>query len=95
MHDELRKRSLFREVNERIRGINAEFDVLGESYEVLCECGLDGCVERVEVPARVFEEVRTDGARFLVTRGHEQPEHEHVLSHNGKYAIVALRPAAA
>lgn len=75
-------------MNERIRGLNAEFGIVTGSYEVLCECGRDDCVQRIEVPAPVFEEIRSVDGRFLVRSGHE--DNERVLAVRGTYSVVAL-----
>jgi len=56
--------SLFRDVNERIaesaEGFNAE------STEFVCECSDAGCADRVETTLDEYEEVRSDGATFLL-----------------------------
>ncbi len=72
-------RMLVREVNERIREINLDFDLATGTYELLCECERGDCLGRIEVPVAVYEEARSDGQLFLLTPGHEQPAHEHVV----------------
>jgi hypothetical protein len=39
-------------------------------YELFCECGESGCMRRVEVPAKVYNELRLEIGRHLVSRGH-------------------------
>jgi hypothetical protein len=85
-HDRQR-RSLFREVNERIRGVAKNFTVADESYEVFCECGRPGCVERLAVPAEVYDRIRSDARVYLVRSGHEVLG-GHVLSSTAAYAVV-------
>jgi len=92
VQDEWRRRSLFREVNERIRGIHVEFSVASDRLEVLCECGRADCLRRVEVPARVYETVRTTPG-YLVSRGHELPESDAVETDDGHWFVIAPRPA--
>jgi hypothetical protein len=61
---------LFREVNERIRDITATLGPVDGLYEFFCECG---CLQRVEVPETVYDEVRRHEGQHLFARGHEQP----------------------
>ena len=85
----LQRRSLFREVNERIREVNATFAGLSGRYAVFCECGGPDCLERVDVPAEVYEDVRSDEQRFLVASGHEQFEHDGIVAEGRTYCVVA------
>ena len=82
------RRSLFREVNERIRGIAAGFAVAGESYDVFCECGRRDCVERLSVPAEVYDRIRGDARIYLVRPGHEELVEGHVLDSADAYSVV-------
>jgi hypothetical protein len=82
------RRSLFREVNNRIRGISAGFAVTDESYDVFCECGRRGCVERLAVPSDVYDRIRNDARVYLVRSGHESPLDGHVLSSTLAYSVV-------
>ena len=87
------KRSLAREVNERIRTVNASFGQVPASFEVLCECLRADCLERFEVASSAFEEIRAGLDRFVVAAGHEGGEQ--VVSEEEAYRIVAFEPAAA
>jgi len=78
------KRTLLREVNERIRELSRATD----SYAVVCECGGPTCVNRVALRSEVYEEVRTGQQRFVVAPGHEQP-HDVVVTNDG-YRIVTV-----
>ena len=84
------RRSLFREVNEGIRGISAGFAVTGESYDVFCECGRRDCVERLAVPAEVYNRIRRDARIYLVRSGHEALLDGHVLNSTGAYSVVLV-----
>lgn len=82
-----RTESLFRDVNERIAEVA---DRLGsDDAEFVCECADAGCGERVEVPLHEYEQVREDGARFLVAPGHEKPAYEQVVERNGNHQVIA------
>jgi hypothetical protein len=82
-----RTESLFRDVNERIAEVA---DRLGsDDAEFVCECADAGCGERVEVLLHDYEQVRADGARFLVAPGHEEPAYEQVVERNGNHQVIA------
>jgi hypothetical protein len=87
------RRSLFREVNERIREIDTGLGGSVESSEVYCECGSVDCLERFEVPGHLYEHVRRDETLFLVKAGHESADEERVTAAGRPYRVVALRPA--
>jgi hypothetical protein len=82
-----RTESLFRDVNERIAEVA---DQLGsDDAEFVCECADAGCGERLSARLDEYEQVREDGARFLVAPGHEYPEYEHVLQRRAHMQVVA------
>jgi len=68
----VRKRALFREVNERIRDLSRRFGFAAGSYEVFCECERADCLLRIEVTGDVFDEIVADGRRYLVAAEHEE-----------------------
>lgn len=81
-----RTESAFREVNERIAE-NAERFEAG-STEFICECDDPQCVHRVEATLEEYEEVREDGATFLLAPGHGDGSIERVVEHRGHFMIV-------
>jgi hypothetical protein len=88
------KRPLFREVNDRIREVNALLGPPEAGHEILfCECGRDGCAQRLEVPGDVYDVVRSGDRRFLVAPGHEAPDAELVVAGSPSYVVIAHRPA--
>jgi hypothetical protein len=87
------KRSLARDVNERVRALNASFGVEPFAFEVLCECERDECLDRFEMPSSAFDEIRTVLDRFVVASGHEGGAR--IVGEEEAYRIVALEPAAA
>ncbi len=87
---ELTRRVLFREVNAKIRKLHDGLAPGEDDYELLCECGRDGCEERVTVPARLDGGLGVAG-RYLVAPGHEQPGLEHVVDRRSTYSVVAAR----
>jgi hypothetical protein len=79
--------AFYRAVNERIREVNAGFAVFADNFEVFCECGARDCLERVEVPAKVYDDVLS-GPRCLVKAGHESPGHGVVVAESGSYVVI-------
>jgi hypothetical protein len=84
--------ALFREVNERVKGINEGFGTpLGEA-EFVCECGKDACTERIRMPLSEYEAVRADPRHFLVKEGHEIADVEWVVRRGDGYLVVEKKP---
>jgi hypothetical protein len=87
----LPRRSLLREVNERIHEVNGGFMRLGgipDWVDVFCECGRTACLERVRVPSGLYEDIRNDEGHFLVAPGHEHGER--VVADDRLYRVVVL-----
>jgi hypothetical protein len=81
------RQNLFRDANERIEYAAT---VVGHKglRPFICECSLDGCVERIEVEPEIYEEVRDNPARFLTLPGHELIELEAVVARRPSYQVV-------
>jgi hypothetical protein len=78
--------SRFRDVNERIAESAEGFGAT--EVGLVCECADPQCGQLIEAPLDEYEEVRADGAQFLVAAGHEVPDHERVLEARMGYRIV-------
>ena len=89
-HRAARNQSLFREVNERVNGVNHSFHVFTSLSEWICECANDDCFERIEMSLREYEDVRRHGSRFFVfpSDQHVWPEAENVVERFPNYWIV-------
>jgi len=81
-----RNEAFFRAVNEGIAEASERFE--SAEAEFLCECGDANCMHRIEVPLEEYEAVRDHSTRFLVRRGHVEPEIEEVVRRRRRYAIV-------
>lgn len=80
---------VFREVNERIEGLQRHFALTEqEPLQLVCECDRLGCVEKLSMTLDEYERVRGDGACFIVATGHEDPQVEDVVDTRGGYVIV-------
>lgn len=94
-----RNESLLREVNDRIEELSENVEAQGIApegglVEFHCECGRDGCAERVRMTVAEYEHVRADNDRFALARGHETPEMEAVVGSNERFVVVDKLPEA-
>ncbi len=78
--------SLFRDVNERIAESAQRFDA--DSTQFICECADPNCTHRLEATLDEYQEVRADGATFLLAPGHGQDDIERVVADRGRFHIV-------
>ena len=80
----------FRELNEAIEeGRRTRTGRVG----FLCECGVLGCNDVVELTIPEYEAVRADGRRFFVRPGHEM-EVDEILDRRREHVVVAKRGRA-
>ena len=94
-----RNESLLREVNDRIEELSENVEAQGIApegglVEFHCECGRDGCTERVRMTVAEYEHVRADNDRFAIVPGHETPEMEAVVEENERFVVVDKLPEA-
>ena len=86
-----RTESLFRGVNERIATSARHFGAQDATF--VCECDDPQCTERVRATLAEYEDVREDGARFLITPGHANGEVEEVRGGGRRFSLVEkVRP---
>lgn len=84
-----RTEALFREVNERIAESAERFEATETNF--VCECADPTCTHRVGVTLAEYEQVREDGATFLLAPGHEDERVEAVVEADAERAIVEKR----
>jgi hypothetical protein len=87
--------ALFREVNERVKGINDTFGTRLEEAEFVCECGDDHCTDRIRLNLGEYEEVRAEPTHFAIRPGHEIPDVEDVVERNDRYLVVEKKAGEA
>lgn len=83
--------ALFREVNERVAEVAANFievETRSDPVEFMCECGRVDCVEPIEMTVVEYEAVRVLPTRFAVVPAHEQLEVETVVERHPSYFVV-------
>jgi transcription initiation factor TFIID subunit TAF12 len=89
MDDKLKRartEALFRDVNERIAESAQRFDA--DATEFVCECADANCTHRLEATLEEYEEVRSDGATFMLAPGHEHDDIERVVDTRHRFNIV-------
>ena len=79
--------AIFRAGNELIE--RAVAGSRPEEVPFLCECGDEGCLERVVLTVAEYEAVRSHPARFFVAHGHEDlTAGEVVVEAFDRYTVV-------
>jgi transcription initiation factor TFIID subunit TAF12 len=81
-----RTEALFRDVNERIAESAQRFDA--SSTQFVCECADPNCTNRLEATLDEYEDVRADGATFMLAPGHVHKDIERVIADRGRFHIV-------
>ena len=84
--------ALFRAVNEQVESLSETFSNASGEMTIVCECGDQGCVERIEISPDEYREVRADPALFIIKPGHEAADVERVVATTDQYAIIRKRP---
>jgi hypothetical protein len=90
-----RTQSLYRDVNEQIRQAQARMGPGGDEYEVICECCVDGCADRLRLTPAEYELVRAGPNRFVVAPGHVNLDIEQVVERNARFEVVEKLGAGA
>lgn len=84
--------AVFREVNERLRGINEAFGTITEKMEIVCECADPTCTERITMSVSEYEDLRSKADRFAVVPGHAEPtDVEEVVAHGTGWEMISKR----
>jgi hypothetical protein len=81
-----RTEALFRDVNERIAESAQRFEA--DSTQFVCECADPNCTHRLPATLDEYEDVRADGATFMLAPGHAHDDIERVLADRGRFHIV-------
>jgi uncharacterized protein (DUF1499 family) len=81
-----RTEALFRDVNERIAESAQRFEA--DSTQFVCECADPNCTHRLEASLDEYEDVRADGATFMLAPGHAHNDIERVLADRGRFHVV-------
>jgi hypothetical protein len=81
--------ALFREINERIRSLSAEFAAShGLQLDLICECSDETCTNPITVEVKDYERVRASATRFLIYPRHNIPQIERIVDRGAGYEVV-------
>jgi hypothetical protein len=78
---------VFRDANERIEQSARQLAV-GDPVPVICECGEESCRDLIYISAAEYEQVRSHASRFLVVRGHDNPDDEEIVDAGERHVVV-------
>jgi len=81
-----KNQSLLRTVNEELERL--EKDWQPERLDLICECALLDCDEKISMTLQEYSAVRAHPARFLILAGHEIADVERVVASSDGYLIV-------
>jgi hypothetical protein len=81
-----RTESLFRDVNERIAETAERFG--SEDAAFVCECDDAACTDRIATTIETYEDVRADGAQFIVADNHVNDDVERVVERTEDFTLV-------
>jgi hypothetical protein len=75
--------------NEAIaRQVNEQVEELAQPLEILCECSLGNCTQRLHVPLTDYNRVREHDARFMLVDDHIVDELEKRVGEVGDATVV-------
>jgi hypothetical protein len=84
--------ALFRAVNEEMDQLSGTFTADPRTLSIVCECGSETCLERIEVLPDDYSAARADSTLFLTKPGHELPDTEHVVTRTDRFLLVRKDP---
>jgi hypothetical protein len=93
MEDERARRlaaneAIARQVNEQVEQLGRRWNRPGEPLEILCECSLAECTQRLHVGLDDYLRVREDDTRFMVVDEHIVEEIERRVGKAGDATVV-------
>ncbi len=78
----------FRDLNERLEVRSLEEPGVETSFEIVCECSLEGCTTRLSIDYGEYEAVREQPTYFILAPRHRDLSVERVVSREQGYEIV-------
>jgi hypothetical protein len=87
-----KNQSFFREVNERMRGLNESVEQGAGGADFLCECAGEDCTYPVQITLDAYDEMRRVPTHFAVAADmdHVFPEVERIFANRGEYFVVEM-----
>jgi hypothetical protein len=83
-----RNQSLFREVNERVETLQAEWGNGAGAIDFCCECADTDCALPMAVTMEEYEALRAHPARFAVLPSHFYADIEIIVARNDRFWTV-------
>jgi hypothetical protein len=84
-----KKQSFFREVNERMRGLNESVEQVDAGADFLCECAGEDCTYPIQITLDAYDEMRRVPTHFAVAgMDHVIPEIERIFAKRDGYFVV-------
>jgi len=80
--------SLFRQINERLEGLNESFATVLPEAQFVCECARVDCLEQITMTIEEYEALRRIPSRFAVVPGHVFAEVERVVDSGARFQVV-------
>jgi hypothetical protein len=84
--------AIFRGVNEQVSAVNATLSTITDTMRIVCECGLQSCIDQFPIQPPEYGRIREDATLFIIKPGHDLPETERVVAKNDHYWIVQKDP---
>ncbi len=82
-----RNEEIVRDVNRKIEE-GAELHGVGDPMPFHCECAKTPCLEKIDVPPVLYEQILSQRYRFVVVPGHVQPDVEQVVQKHVGFVVV-------
>jgi hypothetical protein len=82
-----RNEEVLRDVNRRIEE-GAELHGVTDPMPFHCECAHRPCLEKIELPPSIYEQILSERYRFVVVPAHVQPEIERIVQEHGDFVVV-------
>jgi hypothetical protein len=86
-----RNEALFRQVNERLEGLNETLSTVTDTFEIVCECGDADCAQQIPIAVESYERARSDSSLFVLVPGHENENVEDIVERNDAFHLVRKR----
>jgi hypothetical protein len=81
--------ALYRATNREIeRASKAIGEGAENEFEMLCECGREGCRAVLSLTVGEYDHIHARRERFLVLPGHENPKIEQVVERTERHYVV-------
>jgi hypothetical protein len=89
-----RNNRAFREANEKIRAVSADYEDPVDPIPFLCECADERCSAIVKLAPDEYRSIRNDPRQYFTASGHEVREEPvaEVVAQGGKYVVVRKAP---